>query len=133
MENLTVSKIHRISKVQEPLSDWLTAEKTLYEHKVQKGKVPENTDFDTWINKRYQPIIKQVMESKNASGFVEGLKNVVKKTAEKVTPDPVAQSASPIITIEKTIFGLKPVVFWSVAGSVLLLTGILVYKKVKSK
>ena len=152
MENLSVSKIHKLTKTTKPLNEFINDEKTLFEAKKKDGrsaKVLQGMNFETFLNKRYQKHLGIIDENQSADGkilksvaslvnkpAVQSVVNTVQQTIDKsksqTTPGTV-DNTIPKSTVKKTILGMKPIVFYSVTGSVLLITGILIIKMIKKR
>lgn len=132
---LSVSKIHKTVKVSEPLKDWIEKEKELYQNKLENGRIPEGMSFDKWVNIRYSKQMpnkgsEKNFSSENLSGF---LSDVVDKTINKDSDNensglgPTYNTGVPV----KTVAGMNPAVFYSVVGGLAIITGVLIYTKIK--
>jgi hypothetical protein len=155
MRNLSVSKIHRLKKSELPLSEWIEKEKALYTKKQSDGKI-DGMDFETWLNHRHAPRDKNkgadaTEEIKNAEGAIEPenienadseseqenasgvVTSLLNKTADKMKTDSASPAPIQSSPAKKTIFGMKPLVFYSATGSILLILGVLTYRIIKKR
>jgi hypothetical protein len=135
MENLSVSKIHKLVKTDKPLREFIEDEKALLAAKKRDGrsaKIVNGMNLETFLNRRYHKRLGITGKNKNADAANTPLLDILKQTSEKLKTKTDDTSSSPSNdSIEKTILGMKPVVFYSATGAVLLVTGFLIYKMVK--
>jgi hypothetical protein len=101
------------------LAEWIKPEKALYALKINEGKIPETMSFDEWINNRYSAKL-------NADG--SAIKSLLTATS-KISP--ISYTAP--IQVKNTVLGMKPLVFYSVAGAITLVVGTLIYSYYKNK
>lgn len=137
MENLSVSKIHKLTRTDKPLTQFINEEKQLFEAKKRDGrsaKLVNGINFETFLNKRYGKKL-GVTGYESADAKKTPILDILKKTSEKLqqqdTPSNSPVSVPIQGTAKKTILGMSPIVFYSATGAILLITGILVYKMVK--
>jgi hypothetical protein len=139
MENLSVSKIHKLIKTDKPLSQFINEEKQLFEAKKRDGrssKILQGMSFDTFLNRRYQKNL-GIIGHENADAKKTPFLDTLKQTAEKLKSQPSDSIVTPMPNtmspVKKTILGMHPIVFYSATGAVLLVTGLLIYKMVKKR
>jgi len=135
MEKLSASKIYRESNPDQPFAQWIEVQKLNYNEKKKNGVIGD-IDFDSYLNMQHQFYF-------NSDGFVETskryLKGIFGKIAEKQDPtliedegyDQYGDKNKPEKNY-KPIFGLKPIVFYSVSTVALLVLGYGIYSIVKS-
>lgn len=138
MENIPVSKIHRLKKPGVPFKNWIEGEKELFHKRRNDGRSAgtiKDMDLETFINHRHRPK-EAKKEFQNASGkgkelLKEGL-NILQKAGEKAGAKETANTpTTPPVKIKKTILGMQPIVFYSATGAILIVTSLLIYKMVK--
>ena len=140
MENLSVSKIHKLIKTDKPLSQFVNEEKQLFDAKKRDGrssKLLQGMNFETFLNHRHQKHLGISSDLNADAKKSKPVMDLLKQTAEKLKaqpPDPMVTTIIPKPTaVKKTILGMNPIVFYSATGAVLLVTGLLIYKMVKKR
>ncbi|MDD5358424.1 MAG: hypothetical protein PHX80_04705 [Candidatus Nanoarchaeia archaeon] len=118
----SASTIYRQSGSDLGFKQWLENEKMSHELNLGKGKTKRG--FDEWLEIKYA---KKAI--KNASGNIDAAKNILKKTAEKI--DDKSQPIEEAPVTEKTILGMKPIIFYTVATGLALITTVVIVKIVK--
>jgi hypothetical protein len=116
----SASTIYRQSGSKLGFKNWLENEKMSHDLNLAKGNTKR--DFDEWLELKY------AKKSKNASGNVEAAKNILKKTAEKMDDSGQSTIEAPPAPTEKTILGMKPVIFYTVAGGLALVAIVAIVK-----
>jgi hypothetical protein len=120
----SVTQLWKESQPGVSFKQWIDGEKALYEKKKEDGKIQGRMPFDHWINKRYEGKL-------NADG--SSLKNIILQTAEKLTaqvPTDVVPTTN-VKPINKTILGMKPVIFYSLTAGIVIIGWALIYKRIK--
>jgi len=90
-------------------------------------------DFETFLNHRYQKHLGITGENENADAKKsKTILDLLKQTTDKLKEQTNTQSGNMIPTpVKKTILGMNPIVFYSVTGAIILVTGLLIYKMTK--
>jgi len=133
------NELYRLSGSLEPYATWILREKTIHAKRVGEGTTKVQ-DFDEYLQKRYS--YKMATGEINADGSLkeflapvlnkgkelagEKLKSTVedKLADKKDTEKELAELNKPV---EKRILGLKPIVFYSITGLIVLGIGTGIY------
>lgn len=115
---------------------WISEEKKLHKGLIESGKIPVDTDFAHYLNKKLE------IKSNKANSFGSLLTEaeVVLNKAADILEDKNKDNAEVAAKInepkEKFILGLRPAAFYSLSAVVVLgfIAGaVVVYKKTKKK
>jgi hypothetical protein len=121
MEGLTINQIYRESGVSNQgitFKDWLASENALYDQKVENGKVAD-MPFNEWLQVRWDRALNATVNTKSSG------------TTASDSP-----STDTYQSVEKRILGMKPVVFYSIAGVVglgAIFVTVVIIKKIRKK
>ncbi|MDD5013533.1 MAG: hypothetical protein PHW73_00340 [Atribacterota bacterium] len=118
----SASTIYRQSGSKLAFKNWLENEKASHTLNLEKGNTKRG--FDEWLEIKYAK-----KANKNASGNIKAAENILKKTAEKM--DDKGQPVEEATITEKTILGMKPVIFYTVATGLALVITVVIVKIVK--
>jgi hypothetical protein len=149
MEGLTINQIYRESGVSNQgitFKDWLASENALYDQKVENGKVAD-MPFNEWLQVRWDRALNASGKKKEKSGkgkeVLASLKDIGKQVLQKTvntkssgTTASDSPSTDTYQSVEKRILGMKPVVFYSIAGVVglgAIFVTVVIIKKIRKK
>lgn len=135
---ISVSKIWDLAKKHEltdkPFAEWIEEEKKLYE--LRRANFKNRLDFDTWLNARYrQKGIDLSADSllDKALKATTAVKNIVTSSSSSAPSEALKaqQDEAALAKLDNRIFGLSPVAFYLMAGTVAALTIYGIYRIVK--
>ncbi len=135
---MSVSKIWDLAKKHEltnqTFAEWIEDEKKLYE--IRKPNFKNKIDFDTWLNARYrQKGIDLSADSllDKALKATTAVRDIVTGTSSSAPSEALKaqQEEAEKAKLDKRIFGLSPVAFYLMTGTVVALTIYGIYRIVK--
>jgi hypothetical protein len=145
MAGLSLNQMYKQSGAGEAgisYKDWIAGEEALYNTKIERGKILGQMPFAQWMEMRWQG---KLNASGKLSEVLQGLKGIGKSvldktilkqnTATSTTAAPDESTTTFVATTytepEKRILGMKPLIFWSLTGVVILTATIVTIKVVK--
>lgn len=144
MAGISFNQMYKLSGAAETglsYKDWISGEEGLYNSKIESGKIKGQMPFNKWLEMRWQGKMNATGDGeKKLSGILEGLKGIGKSVLDKTILNKTSGTSSsgatedtsaPYIAPEKRILGMKPIVFWSVTGVVILTAGFVTVKAIQ--
>lgn len=135
---LSTSKIYDLATkkgLNKPFKQWIEEEKALYE--IRKEKFKKEMDFDTWLNLRYKGKGVELNASGNildkALEVTTSIKDVLTGSQTQSDELKAQEAEAAKAKLDKRIFGLSPIAFYMLSGTVVAFTIYGIYRIVKKK
>ncbi len=129
--HLTRNQVYRkmqrqVGNREIPYGQFIDRENAKFAKMLRNKNFSSDVSFDDYLNAKYGDRL-------NADGFMKDIIDIISKAEEKYEDEHKKEEKVEEVKQEKTILGLKPIIFYSITGTIILSISTIIILSIKSK